>query len=101
MAAFEDFVTPCWTIPTLAPLDMPVLIVHGVNDETVSIELSRSYVDATRAAGGEAELVEIQGEAGHRAHLDPRGESWAAVVKRLEPVAHDHAATRAAASQSP
>jgi dipeptidyl aminopeptidase/acylaminoacyl peptidase len=77
-----------------------VLIVHGVNDETVSIELSRGYVDATRAAGGEAELVEIQGEAGHRTHLDPRGEAWAAVVERLEPVAHDPAAARAATGQA-
>jgi acetyl esterase/lipase len=84
----------------LLPLEMPVLIVHGVNDETVSIELSRGYVDATRAAGGEAELVEIQGEAGHRTHLDPRGEAWAAVVERLEPVAHDPAAARAATGQA-
>jgi acetyl esterase/lipase len=81
----------------LLPLDMPVLIVHGASDETVSIELSRGYVDATRAAGGEIELVEIQGEAGrHRAHLDPRGEAWAAVVHRLEPAAQSPAAARAA-----
>jgi acetyl esterase/lipase len=66
------------------PLAMPVLIVHGVRDETVSVELSRGYADAARAAGGEVELVEIQGEAGHRAHIDPRSEAWAAVVKRLE-----------------
>jgi acetyl esterase/lipase len=72
----------------LLALEMPVLIVHGVEDPTVSIELSRAYVDATRAAGGEIELVEIQGEAGrHRAHLNPRGEAWAAVVQRLEPAA--------------
>jgi acetyl esterase/lipase len=86
----------------LLPLDMPVLIVHGVRDETVSIEISRSYVDAVRAAGGEVELVEIQGEAGHRAHLDPRSETWAAVVERLEdPTAPVPAVARAAASQSP
>jgi acetyl esterase/lipase len=82
----------------LLPLDMPVLIVHGADDETVSIEISRSYVDAVRAAGGEAELVEIQGEAGHRAHLDPRGASWAAVVQRLEPATHTPVTARAAAA---
>jgi acetyl esterase/lipase len=60
------------------PLDIPVLIVHGVLDATVSIELSRRY---TRAAGGAVELVEIDGEAGaHRAHIDPRGEAWRAVT---------------------
>ena len=82
----------------LLPLSIPVLIVHGVLDQTVSVKLSRSYADATRAAGGEIELVEIQGEAGrHRAHLDPRGEAWAAVAHRLEPAALLPAAARAAA----
>jgi acetyl esterase/lipase len=67
------------------PLSIPVLLVHGTLDETVSVELSRSYERAARAAGGEVELVEIAGEAGrHRAHIDPRGEAWAAVTKRLQ-----------------
>ena len=70
----------------LLPLSIPALVIHGVLDETVSVKLSRSYVDAARAAGGEIELVEIQGPAGsHRAHIDPRGDAWAAVIHRLEP----------------
>jgi len=83
----------------LLALDMPVLIVHGVEDPTVSIEISRDYLNATVAAGGEAELVEIQGEAGrHRGHLDPRGEAWAAVVHRLEPTGQLPEAASAAAA---
>jgi acetyl esterase/lipase len=82
----------------LLPLEMPMLIVHGVRDETVSIEISRGYVKAARAAGGEVELVEIQGETGHRTHLDPRSEAWAAVVQRLGPAAHAPSAARAAAT---
>ena len=83
----------------LLPLAIPALIVHGVQDETVSIEISRSYAKAARAAGGEVELVEIEGPAGrHRAHLDPRGAAWAAVVERLDdPTAPVPAAARAAA----
>lgn len=66
------------------PLGIPVLLVHGTADETVSVELSRKYASAERAAGGTVELVEIEGEAGrHRAHIDPRGEAWAAVTSRL------------------
>jgi acetyl esterase/lipase len=85
----------------LLPLEMPVLIVHGVRDETVSIELSRGYAEAARAAGGEVELVEIAGEYGHRAHLDPRSAAWAAVVERLDdPAAPVPAAARAAAGQT-
>jgi acetyl esterase/lipase len=67
------------------PLDIPVLLVHGVVDETVSIQLSRDYERAARAAGGAVELVEVEGEAGrHRAHIDPRGIAWAAVASRLD-----------------
>jgi acetyl esterase/lipase len=85
----------------LLPLPMPVLLVHGVLDQTVSVKLSRGYLDATRAADGEIELVEIQGPAGrHRAHIDPRGDAWAAVFHRLEPTGQLPAAARAAAGQS-
>jgi len=67
------------------PLRMPVLLVHGVIDETVSVRLSRTYAGAARAAGGEVQLVEIEGEAGgHRAFVDPRGAAWAPVIGWLE-----------------
>jgi acetyl esterase/lipase len=69
---------------SLLPLSMPALLVHGTLDETVSVELARSYARAARAAGAEIELVEIPGAAGrHRAHIDPRGQAWAAVASRL------------------
>jgi acetyl esterase/lipase len=61
----------------LVPLRAPVLLVHGISDETVSIELSRSYARAARRAGGEVELVELEGAAGrHRAAIDPRSAAW-------------------------
>jgi acetyl esterase/lipase len=69
----------------LLPASIPVLLVHGTVDQTVSVEHSRKYESAARASGGEVELVEIAGEAGaHRAHIDPRGVAWAAVTSRLE-----------------
>jgi acetyl esterase/lipase len=68
----------------LVPPQMPVLLVHGVLDEVVSVKLSRSYADAARAAGAAVELVEIEGQDGrHRAHIDPRGSAWSAVTRRL------------------
>jgi len=67
------------------PLRMPALLVHGVIDTTVSVRLSRTYAEASRAAGGEVELVEIDGEAGgHREFVDPRGAGWAPVVSWLQ-----------------
>jgi acetyl esterase/lipase len=69
----------------LLPLRMPALLVHGVLDETVSVNLSRNYARVALAAGGEVELVEIEGEAGrHRAHVDPRGAAWKPVLRWLE-----------------
>lgn len=68
----------------LLPARMPVLLVHGTLDETVSVKLSRAYERAARAGGGEVELVEIDGAGGsHRSHIDPRGPAWAAVTARL------------------
>ncbi|HEY1832936.1 MAG TPA: alpha/beta hydrolase [Solirubrobacteraceae bacterium] len=66
------------------PLAIPTLLVHGREDETVSVRLSRSYAEAARAAGGEVELVEIDGPAGrHRAHIYPEGPGWEAVLAWL------------------
>jgi acetyl esterase/lipase len=68
----------------LLPAPMPVLLVHGVNDATVSVKLSRSYAERAAAAGGSVELIEIDGPAGsHRAHVDPRGQAWTAVTRWL------------------
>lgn len=68
----------------LLPVPMPVLLVHGIDDDTVSVNLSRNYAHAAHAAGCDVELVEIAGEAGgHRAHVDPRGQAWAEVTRRL------------------
>jgi acetyl esterase/lipase len=67
------------------PVQMPVLLVHGLLDETVSVRLSRAYARAALAAGGEVELVEIDDQDGrHRAHIDPRGAAWAVVTRWLE-----------------
>jgi acetyl esterase/lipase len=69
----------------LVPLELPILLVHGVLDATVTVRLSREYAERARAAGGQVELIEIEGPAGgHRVHIDPRGEAWAAVTGWLE-----------------
>src|ERR1700722_18171081 len=60
----------------LVPLAIPVLLVHGTDDATVSVRRSRNYAQAARASGGAAELLEIAGEAGrHRSHIFAHGES--------------------------
>jgi acetyl esterase/lipase len=68
----------------LLPLKIPVLLVHGVRDGTVSVRLSRDYAARARELGDNVEVIEIDGEAGgHRAHVDPRGQAWTAVTRWL------------------
>ena len=70
---------------SLLPLAIPVLLVHGTDDATVSVRRSRHYAQASRAHGGAVELIEIPGEAGqHRNHIFPDGDSWAIVTGWLE-----------------
>ena len=63
----------------LAPLGVRTLLVHGINDATVSVEHSRRY--AARA-GDEAELVELE-DAVHRSFVDPRTPAWKAAASWL------------------
>lgn len=63
----------------LAPIGVPTLLVHGVNDATVSVEHSRRYA---QAAGDEAELRELP-DAVHRAFVDPRTPAWEAAASWL------------------
>jgi acetyl esterase/lipase len=73
----------------LLPLAIPVLLVHGVDDATVSVRRSRNYAQAARARGATVTLIEIPGEAGrHRSHVFPGGESWAAVSRWLDERRH-------------
>jgi acetyl esterase/lipase len=75
--------------PILAvPLEMPVLLVHGTDDQTVSVRRSRDYAAAARAAGGSLDLIEIPGEGGeHRKHIDPGGAAWQVVPPWLAALA--------------
>ncbi|HUB75115.1 MAG TPA: alpha/beta hydrolase [Solirubrobacteraceae bacterium] len=69
----------------LAPAPAPVLLVHGAIDRVVPIELARRYAAASRAHGGEVELIEIEGAAGgHRRHVNPRSAAWRAAAAWLE-----------------
>ena len=64
------------------PLDVPVVCVHAPDDDTVPIEQSRTYVDAARAAGAEAELATVDG--GHFAVIDPTSDAWRRTLSVLE-----------------
>jgi acetyl esterase/lipase len=64
------------------PLGVPVGLVHAAGDETVSIERSREYAAAARAAGADVTLAETPG--GHRDPIDPDSRAWAAALQWLD-----------------
>ncbi len=64
------------------PLGVPQLVLHGVLDETLPVDLSRQYAAAAKARGEEIELVELP-EAGHMDFLDPAGAAHAELCRWL------------------
>jgi acetyl esterase/lipase len=63
------------------PLDAPVVCVHSRTDDSVPFSQSELYVAAARAAGGDADLVEVAGD--HMSHRDPASPAWAAALAAL------------------
>ena len=61
------------------PLGLPIVAVHGTNDDAVSAAQSRRFADAALLAGDRATLVEIEG-AGHDDLIDPLAPCWEAVA---------------------
>jgi acetyl esterase/lipase len=62
----------------LPPPRVPVVLVHGVDDRIVPVELSRRYAAYARAAGAAVELVELPGVE-HFGPIDPLSAAWPAV----------------------
>ncbi|BAX95639.1 putative lipase/esterase [Mycobacteroides stephanolepidis] len=63
--------SPRWQLP----ITTPVLITHGVDDDRVPIEHSRSYRDAAVESGCDVELREFE-NLPHGDEIDPNGPHW-------------------------
>ena len=63
------------------PLGVPIRCVHGTSDDTVPISQSKAFVRAARAAGDDAELVEVPGD--HFSVIDPDTPAWRRTVQVL------------------
>jgi acetyl esterase/lipase len=65
------------------PPPVPGVVVHPSGDETISLRLSKAYVQRCRDAGADVELRAPDGE-NHRHPIDPSSESWRAAVEWLD-----------------
>jgi acetyl esterase/lipase len=63
------------------PVPAPVLCLHSRADANVPFSYSERYVAAATAAGGQARLVELDGD--HFTLIDPAAPDWAEVVAAL------------------
>jgi acetyl esterase/lipase len=59
----------------LVPFGAEQLVLHGERDDTVSIEISRSYAAAAAAAGDPCEL-RVLPDTGHFEHIDAFSDAW-------------------------
>ena len=59
----------------LLPLGVEQLVLHGERDDTVSMEISRSYAEAAVAAGDPCEL-RVLPDTGHFEHIDATSAAW-------------------------
>jgi acetyl esterase/lipase len=64
------------------PLGVPLLLVHGMRDDTVPVALNRDFQRAAVAAGDTCDLV-IHEHDGHFEHIDPASGAWATVKRWL------------------
>ena len=71
--------------PTVRSATRARVCIHGTGDQFVPIEQSRSYVAAATAAGGTAELVEVEGD--HFVVIDPDSEAWSTTLAHLDTLA--------------
>ena len=68
------------------PLGVAMMLVHGVEDDVVPIDLSRGFVEAARGAGDSAELVALPGVE-HFGVIDPESAAWPSVLRALAELA--------------
>jgi len=64
------------------PLGVPQLLIHGLDDDTVPVALSRGYANTAREAGDEVELIELA-RTGHMDFLDPASAAHGALCQAL------------------
>ncbi|MEU6072667.1 alpha/beta fold hydrolase [Micromonospora sp. NPDC047074] len=73
----------------LVPVSSRTVVIHGACDRQVPIEMSREFVAAGRAAGGEIRLVELP-ECEHFGLIDPESPAWPQVTAAFRSLLKDH-----------
>lgn len=71
-----------WADPiSQVPLSVPIICIHGHDDDSVPIAQSQAYVVAATQKGADATLVALEGD--HMMHVDPTSRAWSVTVDVL------------------
>ncbi|RIV36360.1 alpha/beta hydrolase family protein [Micromonospora radicis] len=73
----------------VVPLPTRTVVIHGTLDQQVPVALSRQYVAAAQAAGGDMRLVELP-DCEHFGLIDPESRAWPKVTATLRSLHEDH-----------
>jgi dipeptidyl aminopeptidase/acylaminoacyl peptidase len=69
----------------LLPSGARQLLVHGILDQQVPVDMSRQYADRGRALGDAIDLRELAGT-GHFELIDPRSAAWPTALESVRAV---------------
>jgi acetyl esterase/lipase len=67
--------------PIEIPISVPQVIIHGTRDETVPVEMSRSYLQSKHNGGESVRLLEL--DCGHFELIDPSSNAWPTVQQAV------------------
>jgi acetyl esterase/lipase len=67
--------------PIELSVKVPQVIIHGTHDDTVPVEMSRSYVEAKRKRDEDVHLIEL--DCGHFELIDPSSNAWPMVERAV------------------
>jgi dipeptidyl aminopeptidase/acylaminoacyl peptidase len=59
----------------LLPLGVPQMLIHGIDDDNVPVEISETYHQIAVAQGDDVSLLKLPG-AGHFELIDPQSAQW-------------------------
>jgi acetyl esterase/lipase len=69
----------------MAPLDIPQVLVHGVEDDVVPFEISQRYFEIASRRGDDVSLVALPG-VGHFEPIDPYSDAWPHVLRAIHSI---------------
>ncbi|HEX6109369.1 MAG TPA: alpha/beta hydrolase [Ktedonobacteraceae bacterium] len=67
----------------MLPLGVPLVLIHGTNDDSVPLQVSQAYTNAARAVNDPVTYIELEG-VDHFDVIDPHSNAWTITLNELQ-----------------